>query len=86
MLNSESFQESDVRIFCKSRTYIRFSYVQVQVGGYKSVVKTLTAAFLAAYDSASQVWWSFKFPFILGSPFGSNSCFGCFGPIASSLA
>jgi len=55
MLSSDFFQESDVSIFCKSRTYIRFSYVQVQVGGYKSVVKTLTAAFLAAYDSASQV-------------------------------
>jgi hypothetical protein len=86
MLSSDFFQESDVSIFCKSRTYIRFSYVQVQVGGYKSVVKTLTAAFLAAYDSASQVCWSFKFSFFLESPFGSNSCFGCFGLVASSLA
>ncbi|CAM6047081.1 unnamed protein product [Sphagnum compactum] len=31
-----------------------FQEPDVQVGGYKSVVKTLTAAFLAAYDSASQ--------------------------------
>jgi nuclear pore complex protein Nup188 len=31
-----------------------FQESDVQVGGYKSVVKTLTAAFLAAYDSASQ--------------------------------
>lgn len=28
---------------------------QIQVGGYKSVIKTLMAAFLAAYDFASQV-------------------------------
>lgn len=31
-------------------------FIQVQVGGYKSVVKTLAAAFLAAFDSATRVF------------------------------
>lgn len=49
-----SYQNLSITVFCCAHGG-SFVFFQVQVGGYKSVVKTLTAAFLAAYDSATQV-------------------------------